>query len=186
MKSKILVIGILLATVFALITGPVSAGGTSSGGAAVMGNPTSYAALTLNESAINMTPMTPGSSATNSTLGIIVTANEGSWTISVSDNTGRPSKQGYMGNWTAGNYVLSPLTDLASPIGLAGTANSTTSTNSITPPITSGATLYSGSAAVTNQLLSPNTFTQPVAYTDPILPTGNNYRIDLTFTLTYP
>ena len=41
--------------------------------------------------------------------------------------------------------------------------------------------LYSGSAAVTNQLLAPNTFSQPVANADPVLPTGSTYRINLLY-----
>src|SRR5208283_4499476 len=187
MKTKLLVTGILLVTVLALMTAPVSAGGTSTGGAAVTGNPSSYASLTLNESSILLAPMTPGLSATNASLGITVTANEGGWTIAVSDNTGRAVGKGYMGNYTAGSYVASPLnTDLASPIQLAGTTNSTTTGQSASTPISGGSQIYSGSGAVNNQLLAPNTFTQPVAYTDPILPAANTYRIDLTFTLTYP
>jgi len=67
---------------------------------------------------------------------------------------------------------------------LAGSANSTVpsiSAYSITLP--SGSLLYSGTAAVSNQVLA-NTFTQPVAVTDVVLPDANVYRIDLTFTIT--
>ncbi|MFZ0005348.1 MAG: PKD domain-containing protein [Methanoregula sp.] len=149
-----------------------------------------YAALILNESTILLNPMTPGLSATNGSLGITVTANEGGWTISISDNTGRTSRKGYLGNYSAGIYFTYPLnTTLSSPLQLAGTTNSTgsvTTGQNATTPIYSGSLLYSGSGAVTNQLLTPNIFTQPVAYADPILPNPDTYRIDLTFTLTYP
>jgi len=66
---------------------------------------------------------------------------------------------------------------------MAGTTNGTTVAQTITLPITSGSLLYSGSAAVTNQLLYPNTFTQPVLSNDLVMPTGSIYRIDLTFTI---
>jgi hypothetical protein len=90
-----------------------------------------------------------------------------------------------MGNYTS-SYVASPLnTDLASPIGLTGTTVTTTTADSVSSPITSTAqTLYTGNAPVYNQILAPNTFSQPVAYTDPVLPSGSTYRIDLLFTIT--
>jgi hypothetical protein len=138
--------------------------------------------ITINETAVFMN-LQPGLTATNSSLGITVSANV-PFTVVVSDNTGRTgSDVGYMGNYTT-SYVASPLdTVLAYPFKLAGTTNSTTAAWTITGPPTTGSTLYSGSAAVTNQLLSPNIFSQQVTVTDPVLPSTNRYRIDLTFTI---
>jgi PKD repeat protein len=143
-----------------------------------------YVAITLNESAINLA-LIPGTPAIDTSLGITVSANA-PFAITVADNTGRSSGQGYMGNYTGTAYNVSPLnTDLASPIGLAGTTTGTTSAGTINPPIlASGQTLYTGTAAVTNQLLAPNTFTQPVAYNDQVLPSGSTYRIDLLYSIT--
>jgi autotransporter-associated beta strand protein len=148
--------------------------------------PGTYVSISLNENTINMA-LIPGSTATNSSLGITVSANA-RFAVTVADNTGRPAgEQGYMGNYTTsyaqGSNALN--TTLASPIGLVGTTNGTTSMGTIAPPIlVSGQPLYTGSAAVTNQLLAPNTLTQPVAYADPVMPSGSTYRIDLVYTIT--
>ena len=120
-----------------------------------------------------------GSSATDSTLGITTKANV-PFAITVADDTGRSSNQGYMGSYTSGAYDNGG-PDLGSPLQSAATTNGTTTAQTITPPITSTAkTLYSGSAAVTNQTL-PTVFTQPAAYTDPSLQGSSIYRIDLSF-----
>jgi autotransporter-associated beta strand protein len=138
-------------------------------------------AIALNQSSIFL-PLAAGSTATNTSLGITVSANT-RFTITVADSTGRPANLGYMGSYTSGIYdTAGPR--LASALGLAGTTNGTTTAQTIIPPITTGSTLYSGSAAVTNQLLAPNTYSQPVAVTDLHLPTGSTYRIDLVFTIT--
>lgn len=180
MKTRLLIIGCLLAIVLALITVPVLAANT--GTTAVTGNPAAYVAITLNQSSINL-PLDPFTSpATNATLGITVTSNK-AFSVVVSDNTGRGSGQGYMGNYTT-SYVGSPdNTILGSPIQLAGNTIGTTTGVSATTPITGGSTLYTGTAAVNSQLLTPNTFTQPVAVTDVVLPGSNTYRIDLLFTI---
>ena len=153
-----------------------------------------YVAISLNESAINLA-LIPGSSATNASLGITVSANA-QFAISVSDSSVRPtSYAGHMENYTSGGYGNQSFsgqpglnTTLASYIQLTGTTNGTTVEQSLTPyyPIPaypSADTLYSGSASVTNQLLAPNTFTQPVAFIDPVLPSGSTYRIDLVYTV---
>jgi hypothetical protein len=89
-----------------------------------------------------------------------------------------------MANYTNGAYDMSPLnTVLGSPLTLAGTTNASTVAHTVIPPITTESLLYSGSAAVTNQLLYPNTFTQPVVINDRVMPTGSIYRIDLRFTI---
>ena len=81
-----------------------------------------YVAISLNESAINLA-LIPGSTATDMSLGITVSANA-PFVVTVADNTGRPAGvQGYMGNYTAsynqGSNALN--TTLASAIGLAVT-----------------------------------------------------------------
>jgi autotransporter-associated beta strand protein len=138
-------------------------------------------ALTLSESSIPLT-LIAGSTATDSNLGITVTANV-PFTIMVADNTGRSANQGYMGSYSGGAYdAAGPI--LALPLELEGTTTGTTEAQSITPPITSTSqTLYLGSAAVTDQLLAPNIFSQPVESTDQGLSGGSTYRIDLSFTI---
>jgi hypothetical protein len=141
-----------------------------------------YLAISPNEISIPLT-LQPGQTTNISSLGITVSANE-PFTVTVADNTRRSSNLGYMGNYTNGAYDIYPLnTVLGSPLAMAGTTNGTTVAQTITLPITSGSLLYSGSAAVTNQLLYPNTFTQPVLSNDLVMPTGSIYRIDLTFTI---
>jgi hypothetical protein len=144
-------------------------------------------AITLTESTIPLT-LQPGHTTTDSGLGITVSANV-PFSVTVADNTatlGRTSNYGYMGNYSTGtNQYVSPYTKtLQSPLGLTGTSSGTTVAQIISGPITSGSPLYSGNTSVTSQLLSPNTFTQTVAVTDPVLPTGSTYRIDLMFTIT--
>jgi PKD repeat protein len=136
-------------------------------------------AITLNEGSIALA-LVAGSSATDSSLVMNTTTNV-PFAILVADGTVRnTTQQGYMGSYTSGAYD-SGGPDLGSPLQLAGTTTGTTTAQTITPPITSTAkTLYSGSAAVTNQNL-PTVFTQPAAYSDPYLPGGSTYRIDLAF-----
>ena len=63
--------------------------------------------ITLNKNSINLA-LIPGSSATDTSLGIIVSANL-PFAVTVADNTGRPSgTQGYLGNFTS-SYQGSPL-----------------------------------------------------------------------------
>ena len=152
----------------------------------VTNNVVPYLAISPNEVTIPLT-LQPGQTTNISSLGITVSANE-KFQVTVADNTGRGSNLGYMGNYTgnypSGAYDTFPLnTVLGSPLAMAGTTNGTTVAYTITPPITSGSLLYSGSAAVTNQFLYPNTFTQPVSARDLVMPTGSIYRIDLQFTI---
>ena len=134
--------------------------------------------ITLSTSSPITLNLQPGLSATDSRLGITVNANV-PFAISVADSTGRSSNQGYMGSYTSGAYD-SGGPNLGSPLQLAGTTNGTTTAQTVTLPITSGgSSFYSGSAAVTNQLLSPNTISQPVAYSDPALKGSSIYMIEL-------
>ena len=196
MKVRLIGFVGILVIVAALIAAPVSAGSSISGTSAVTGNPSSYASITLNETTVVLGPggiMPPGASSSNQSLGINVTCNE-HYTITVADNTERIAAS--MGIWEItqatpiyGNATVTGLnTTLTAPIQLAGTTNATASVtgSTITPPITTGSTLYSSTQPSNNLILAPNTFTQPVTYYDPVLPSGSTYRIDLLFTLTYP
>jgi PKD repeat protein len=138
--------------------------------------------ITLNQSSIYL-PLDPAASpATNSSLAIIATTNV-PFSITVKDNSGRASGLGYMGNYTT-SYQTGPLAiNLASPLALTGTNNGSTTAVSITPPITTGSTLYTGSSSVSTQYLF-NTFSQAVSYNDARVPTGSLYRIDLEFDIT--
>jgi hypothetical protein len=198
MKINLLLIVGLLVTGLALMAAPVSAT-TATGTTALTGTVTSYVAISLNESTIllgynGLPTMTPGNTATNASLSITISSNAPGFSVSVSDNSGRTvgggfaaTDLGHMGNFTDSAYDAFPLnTTLASALGLAGTTNGTTSEQTLTPPITTGSPLYSGTAAVTSQLLAPNTFSQYVAVTDPVLPDPSTYRIDLLFTIYVP
>ena len=182
MKTRALIIGFLFVIIVALMTAPVSADTT--GTTALTGNPTAYVVITVNPNTIPLT-LTPGASATDNTLDIHLTSNK-ACTVSVADSTGRAGgDQGYMGNFTA-SYEASPLnTKLASPIQLVGTASppAGVTVSALTPPISTAQTLFTGIAGLNNVNCNTNTFTQPVAYTDPVLPSGSSYKIDLTFTI---
>jgi len=179
MKKIVLVLVGVLVIASALIAVPVSASNT--GTTALTGNPASYVSITTSEASIPLT-LTPGSTATDGTLGLTVSCND-PFTITVADNSLRSSELGYMGNYTS-SYVAFPLnTTLASPIGLTGTTVTTTTADTVTSPISTAQTLYTGTAPVYNQALTPNTFSQQVAYTDPVLPAGSTYRIDFIFTI---
>jgi len=195
-KKLTIIIGFLaICVVLISIIVPVSAGSTTNT-TAITGNPTSYASLSANLTSIYL-PLTPGVSATNSSLALNVTSNE-AFTIYVTDNTNRIAPGigvlGYMGNYTStngynqGSSALN--TTLATPIQMTGSTNGTTTgynVGTVSAPInTTARTLYYGSQPVNQQWLF-NTFTQPVTYYDPILPTANGgtYRIDILFTLSY-
>ena len=144
-------------------------------------SPTPSLAISLNQSSIYL-PLAAGSTATNSSLGITVTSNT-PFTVKVADNTARGSHAGSMGSYTSGVYDAAGPT-LASPLTLIGTTSGTTAGSMVTGPTAAGSTLYTGGVAVTNQLLAPNTFSQPVVISDPHLLTGSTYKIDLLFTIT--
>jgi len=140
--------------------------------------------ISINQSSIYL-PLATGSTATNGSLALNVSAG-GPFTIKVEGNTGRIESQGHMGSYTNGAYdAAGPA--LASPLELAGTSNGTITAQTVTPPILpSGSTLYTytESAPVVNQILAPNTFSQPVVMSDPSLSSGSTYRIDLVFVIT--
>jgi PKD repeat protein len=142
-----------------------------------------YVAITPSTSSVTM-KLTPTQTTYNTNFNMTVSTNV-PFTVTVADsNPSHGSAQGYLVNYTGTNYVLSPLTTLASPLSLTGTANSSVPSiqaYSITLP--SGSILYSGTAAVSNQPLA-NTYIQPVGMMDKLLPDPDVYRIDLTFTIT--
>ena len=165
MKARLLIIVGLMIMAVALTVAPVMA--LSTGTTSITGNPQSYVSITLSNTSVYL-PLDPSNSpATNSSMGITVLTNI-PFSITVADMTGRSTGQGFLGNYTSGVYDASPLnTDLGSPIQLTGTTNTTTTADSITPPITTGSpqTFFTGSSYVTNQVLATE-FTRPVAYTD--------------------
>ena len=184
MKTRVLIIGFLFVIIVALMTAPVSA--LTTGTTALTGNPSAYVSITLNELTIPLT-LSPSAPAVDSSLTATVSANK-AFTVTVADNTGRtvPAELGYMGPYTIAttSYVTVGEIPLTDALQLLGTTSGTTSAVAIVPPITSTPqTLYSGSAAVTAQVLA-NQFTQQVEYADAILPGTETYRIDLLYTIT--
>ena len=184
MKNGKVCFGIaLLGILLVIMIAPVSA---ATGTASISGTAQSYAAITV----VNPTSSIPLSVGTNTDTGVSlqITTN-GPFSITVADNTGRTNAgdKGYMGNYTTA-YVAPPTdTILTNPMSMSGTTTTqgseTTTASTITPPVSAAQTLYTGSGAVTNQIL-PFTATQTVVGTDHLLPGTNTYRIDLLFTLT--
>ena len=182
MKTRALIIGFLLVIIVALMTAPVLA--LTTGSTALTGNPSAYVAITVSPDTIPLT-LDPGSSATNNSLQINLTSNK-ACTVSVADNTFRAGGDlGYMGNFTT-FYNASPLnTKLAAPIELVGDTipPAGVTVSALTFPISTAQTLFTGIAGLNNVNCNTNTFTQPVAYADLVLPAGSSYKIDLTFTI---
>jgi hypothetical protein len=192
MKVKSLVFVFVVLAIFAGIVMPVSANGPTAGTVALTGNMTysnsGYVSISLNQSSLFM-PLSPGSPATNQSLGITVISNS-PWQITLLDPVTRPSANdyGHMGNSTGINtitYVAAPLdTILASNMTMTGYTNGTANTGgAVTQPIGQSAlAIYTGTGAENNRLLT-SVFTQPVAYYDPVLPTSYNYTLSTQFTI---
>lgn len=185
MKGTSLLVICIAVLAIALMAVPVAATGINqTGNTAVTGAVSGYVAISLNESAINFGTMSPGSAYTNSSLGVTASANE-PFSITVADR-GLGSNPGYMANYTGSAYQTSPSnTVLGTYLQFQGVTNSTTSasgTYNVAAFTTGGSTIWTGTGAVTNQLLA-NTFKQAVANTDPVLPSGYVYRADLIFTI---
>lgn len=203
MKTRFLIIGILLVTVLALMTVPVSALDNSAA-AAVQGNPTLYSSIILTTNADGTSlgsnyptlylSLSPSAPATDSSLIANVSVNNASWVVTVADtsthgsnhpgrmspyNTSAPDSSTYFG-------LDAALTDTLQLSGIhTDFATATAGDNVNVGPIATGGgvQLYTGTASVASGLLH-NTFTQKVEYIDPILPANQAYRIDLTYTLT--
>jgi len=139
---------------------------------------------------LSATPQTPG---TDSSLIANVSVSQANWSVTVADtSTYSSSHAGYMSEYIQGppgSYVSSgrvytnPLQ--LSGVSVAGKATATAGDNKDIGPVPSsgGAQLYTGLASVTNLLLS-NNLTQRVEYSDQVLPSGETYRVDLTYTIT--
>lgn len=138
-------------------------------------------AITIVNSTQTLT-LTQGKTVTDTNISLLVTSSA-AFSVTVADNTLRPSNcQGYMGNYS-GSYVAYPLnTNLIYPLGLSGTTTGTVTAHTVTSPVSTAQTLYTGSAAV-NGVKLPLTITQQVGYSDRILRGSNIYRIDLIFTI---
>jgi hypothetical protein len=194
MKTKLLIIAGLLAIACMMMIAPVIADTT--GTTSVTGNVGSTASIQLNDSSVvalaspgqSAGVLTPGTTASNQSLGITVTSNS-PFSVTVADNTPRDSgDQGYLGNYTT-SYQTSPLnTKLTHALSLNGGFSSGSITgftigSDLTPITSTPLTLYSSSGPVTGQILAPNTFSQQISNTDTYLPSGSVYKIDLLFTI---
>src|SRR5512136_173716 len=184
MSHRFIVLAGILFLVSMVMIWPVAAA-TSTGSGAVTGNVKVAVSIALVNSTIFLDLDPALSPVSNTSLGLIVSSNQQPFTITVHDFTGRVAgEQGFMGNYTSGAYGPTANTTLGASLALAGTTNASTSAVAITPPITSTpVNFYTATAKVTNQYLYPNTFTQVVSVSDPVLPSGSVYRIDLQFTI---
>ena len=186
MKGKAIILVCLLGIAMAMTIAPVSAASASMG---ILGSIPQAVSITVTTPAAGT--LNPGSTTTYLPT-ITATSNEG-FTISVSDNTGRAALTlGNMSNVLIATPTayLTPATMLSTPISVAGTTQ-------VSPPVTAAPTaggagnainatpqlVYTGTSAITSDLL-PLTISQPVLVTDTVLPTNQEYRIDLTFTIT--
>ncbi|MDD1682494.1 MAG: hypothetical protein LUO98_01550, partial [Methanoregula sp.] len=125
----------------------------------------------------------------DSTLVATVSSTVTGWTVTVQDSGLPANPDGYMCEYQnlPPGYIVSGAC-LSDHLELAGTTvpGKATATGTDVGPITNaGVLLYTGIDVVTNQPLA-NTFTQPVAFTDRVLPSGFTYRINLTYTITAP
>jgi hypothetical protein len=182
-----MVIVCLLGIVIALTIAPVSAATASVG---LLGSIPQAVSISVTAPAAGV--LNPGST-TIYTPTITATSNT-PFTITVSDQTGRAATTlGNMSSVTtaAPTVYLTPPTVLSTPISVVGTtqtvpvtvtaaslAGGSGNAISATPQL-----VYTGLAAVSSDPL-PLTITQPVLTTDTVLPTSQEYRIDLTFTIT--
>jgi hypothetical protein len=185
MKLRGLLIVCLLGIVFALMTAPVSAASASS---AILGSIPQAVSISVTNPAAGT--LNPGATATFSPT-ITATSNTG-FGITVADQTGRAAS--YLGNMSAVTLAaptvyMGTASSLMTPISVAGTAQTapvinaytvggTTSRISATPQ-----TIYDSTSAISSYPL-PLTISQPVLTTDVVLPTTQEYRIDLTFIIT--
>jgi hypothetical protein len=170
---------------FALIAVPVSANGNTASPVSLSGNISSnqgYVSIGTNLTSLYM-PLVPGSSATNSSLGITAVSNL-PFHITIRDSTARSTDIGYMGNYSTTQAYAVLDQKLASPMGFTPVANgSTTVPSPLTSFSATGTTVYTGAVAQNSQVLA-STFTQPVAVTDVILPAGYTYTIQTEFAIT--
>jgi hypothetical protein len=187
MKGRLLVSICLLGIVLALMTMPVSAATASVG---ILGSIPQAVSISVSTPAAGT--LNPGSTTTWSPA-ITATSNTG-FTITVSDMTGRASTSlGNMSSVTtsAPASYLTPATVLGTPISVVGT---TQASPLVTAASAAGGmgnainatvpqTVYTSSVPVTADSL-PLTVSQPVLTADTVLPTNQEYRIDLTFTIT--
>jgi len=169
--------------VFAVMVGPVSGANT----AALTGTLGSNIGITVNTANVALAGFTAGSTATGAdTITIFANSPRGA-TVSVADTGAAPHTiLGYMSNATGAAYQT-PNTELASPLVIAGTPSTTQGGTTVTGSTTSGPiaspTPFYSSNGPLSSITLPVSFTQVVSLIDPTLPTGNQYRIDLTFTI---
>ena len=180
----ILIIGLVIA--LALMIAPVAAGNT----AAVTGTLGSSIGITVNTATVAMGGFTAGSTATGSTTITVFANSPGGATIAVADNGVSPhTVMGYMSNATGAVYQ-SPNRELTDPMVIAGTPSITQASTTITGSTTSGAIggvgspalLYSANGPLSS-ITIPVTFSQVVTTSDTTLISGNQYRMDMVFTI---
>jgi hypothetical protein len=174
--------------VFALMTVPVLAASASVG---LLGSIPQAVSITITAPAAGT--LNPGSTTTY--LPTITATSNTPFTITVSDLTGRAAtSMGNMSNVLIATpaVYLSPATVLSTPISVVGTTQVSpvvvtaasaaggigNAINAATPQL-----VYTGAYPITSDPL-PLTITQPVLTTDTVLPATQEYRVDLTFTIT--
>jgi len=190
MKAKVgIMIGVLIIA-FAVMVIPVMAEDTS---AYILGNPTGAVSVSLNQTSVNLTPFTPGLTASNASMAVIVSANE-PWTVNVQGSTpdSSASATAYLTNSSVSSpYDLgTPETTLGNKLEIDGSNANTTygetylTTQADLTDVSSQHPLYAGSVPYTAPLWLSNNIKQSVSYYDPVLPDTYAYQIKLTFTIT--
>jgi hypothetical protein len=187
-KTKLLIlIGILIIACAAIIAPVMAAVPT----ATIYGNPVAIMNVTVPIASQSIAlALSPGNTTTYTPTNpsFTVTSNYETWSVSATDST--PGKSAKLGQMVAYNGTASTY-DFTKYLGTAMTL-STSTTSGITGKtdlLSTGTTIATGdgsTSAVSAALSVPFGITQTVSYTDPVLPSGSNYQIVVTFTGSTP
>jgi hypothetical protein len=192
MKTKVLILVGILIIAFAAVVAPAMAAGT--GIATITGNPAKTISLTVNGGTIglNLDPTAPQPITDSTTATLDVSSNSPGWTVSVKDALdGSKPSAGKMVNYTTASSTYGTLalgsalnvgsaSYVSAPNGFVGTSHDLTGSDQA---IETGA---SDTTAANSFTATALTFKQTVVITDPVLPSGQVYRIIVTFTGSTP
>ncbi|MDD1682495.1 MAG: hypothetical protein LUO98_01555 [Methanoregula sp.] len=190
MKTKVLTLIGILIIAFAAMVAPVMAADTDSGTAIITGDVAQTITLTPPAAPIALTLDPTLSPATDSGSDLGVSSNYPDWVVTAEDllDSGKPAlSDGIMVNWVMAGPGPYGTTLLASPLEL-GTADGTGYTGSALTALTAQFTFAQGdgTSAAADIFTIPLDLSQPVAYTDVVLPATETYQIIVTFTGTTP
>jgi hypothetical protein len=180
MKIKLLVVISLMVVMSAAMVAPVMAAET--GTSTITGNPGAAIDITVTGSISNWALVAGVTNTNSAAVKLITSSNKVGWTVSVKDaldGSKDSGTAGKMANWTGSVYESD---SLAASLHVTGETVSGKTTGGVERTLSdSDQTIETGLAEVSSQSMDI-TIGQNVAYTDPILPSPNVYRIIVTFT----